>query len=61
MGGFYADNAREECAIPDSYEPVAVLALGYLGDPESLPEDLRMRETALRTRKPLEDVVFGRA
>ena len=38
---------------PDGYEPVAVLALGYLGDPESLPEDLRTRETAVRTRKPL--------
>jgi nitroreductase len=59
MGGFYADKAREEFAIPDGYEPVAVLALGYLGDPESLPEDLRMRETALRTRKPLEEFVFS--
>ena len=59
MGGFYADRAREEFAIPDGYEPVAVLALGYLGDPESLPEDLRTRETAVRTRKPLEEFVFS--
>jgi hypothetical protein len=36
-----------------------VLALGYLGDPESLPEDLWTRETALRTRKPLEEFVFS--
>jgi hypothetical protein len=28
MGGFHADKAREECAIPDGYEPVAVLTLG---------------------------------
>ena len=44
---------------PDGYESVAVLALGYLGDPESLPEDLRTRETAVRTRKPLEEFVFS--
>ena len=59
MGGFYADKARAEFAMPDGYEPVAVLALGYLGDPETLPEDLRARETALRTRKPLEEFVFS--
>jgi nitroreductase len=61
MGGFYADKARKEFAIPDGFEPVAVRALGYLDDPESLPEDLRTRETAVRTRKPLEGfVVRGR-
>ena len=59
MGGFYADRAREKFAIPGGYEPMAVLALGYLGDPETLPEDLRARETALRTRKPLEEFVFS--
>ena len=59
MGGFYTDKAREAFAIPDGYEPVVELALGYLGDPESLPEDLRTRETAVRTRKPLEEFVFS--
>ena len=59
MGGFYADKAREEFTIPDGYEPAVVLALGYLGNPETLPEDLRTRETALRTRKPLEEFVFS--
>ena len=59
MGGFYADKARAEFAMPDGYEPVAVLALGYLGDPETLPDDLRRRETAVRTRKPLEEFVFS--
>ena len=38
-------------SYPDGYEPVAALALGDLGDLESLPEDLRTRETAVRTRK----------
>jgi hypothetical protein len=46
-------------SYPDGYEPVAVLALGDLGDLESLPEDLQTRETALRTRKPLEEFVFS--
>jgi nitroreductase len=59
MGGFHTDKAREAFAIPDGYEPVAVLALGYEGDPETLPEDLRERERAPRTRKAMHEFVFA--
>lgn len=58
MGGFYAEKAREAFHIPDGYEPLAAIAIGYEGDPETLPEDLRERERAPRTRRPLAEFVF---
>jgi nitroreductase len=59
MGGFRADAAKERFRIPDGWEPVSVIALGYPGDAESLPDSLREREKARRRRKPLEEFVFS--
>jgi nitroreductase len=59
MGGFYADTAREVLRIPAGYEPLAVVALGYPGDHEALPEDLREREVAPRSRKAQREFVFA--
>lgn len=59
MGGFMVDDAREVFNIPSDYEPVAVGAVGYLGDITLLPEDLKEREVATRERKPIEEFVFG--
>ncbi len=44
MAGFSADKARELYGIPESADAVAAIALGYVGDPNSLPEDLKSRE-----------------
>ncbi|MGY0004986.1 nitroreductase family protein [Micromonospora sp. I033] len=38
--------------------PLVVVAVGRLGDPFALPEDLRDRETALRRRRPLADLLL---
>ncbi|TSA04609.1 MAG: nitroreductase [Nitrospiraceae bacterium] len=59
MAGFYPDKVRELYGIPKEYEPVAMIALGYPGDPESLPEKFRSREVAPRERKPLADFIFS--
>jgi nitroreductase len=59
MGGFDAGKARELFAIPEGHEPAVAIALGYPGDPATLPDDLRDREQAPRTRKPLADFVFA--
>ena len=59
MAGFHADRAREVYGIPESHEPVAAMAIGYLDDPGRLPDDLREREVAPRFRKPLESFVFS--
>ncbi|MBW4540612.1 MAG: nitroreductase family protein [Myxacorys chilensis ATA2-1-KO14] len=59
MAGFDVAKARETYNIPDGYEPVAAIALGYLGDPHTLSDKLQQRALAPRTRKPLHDFVFS--
>jgi nitroreductase len=61
MAGFNAEAARECFAVPEGWEPVSVIALGYPGDLDSLTEKLRQREIAQRQRKPLETFVFSGA
>jgi nitroreductase len=58
MAGFYPDRVRELYGVPDGFEPVAGIVLGYLGDPTILPEDLQQRELAPRVRRPIESFVF---
>lgn len=59
MAGFDADKARELYAIPEGYDPVAAIAVGYLGSADSLSEPLQQRQNLPRSRKPLQDFVFG--
>lgn len=59
MAGFDVEAARQRFDVPPGWEPVSVIALGYAGDPSSLPEKLRHRETAQRTRKALDTFVFS--
>jgi nitroreductase len=58
MGGFSHDKAREAFAIPSDFEIGAVTAVGYFGDPDTLPDQLRQQEVAPRQRKPLSEIVF---
>ena len=59
MGGFDSAKARAAFSIPEGFEPMTAIALGYVGDPETLPEKNRNQELAPRTRKPLTEFVFG--
>jgi nitroreductase len=59
MAGFDVARAREELSVPEGHEPVTVIAVGYRGDPESLPDRLRERELARRSRKALATFVFS--
>jgi nitroreductase len=58
MAGFDANKAREVFHIPDDWQAVATIAIGYPGDPNSLPDKLKERELAPRTRKALADFVM---
>ena len=58
MGGFDADKARQLLSIPEGFEPVTMFTVGYPGKPDNLPEDLRKREQAPRSRKPLQDIIY---
>jgi nitroreductase len=58
MAGFYPEKVRELYGVPEDFEPVAGIVLGYPGDAATLPEDLQQRELAPRVRRPLETFVF---
>lgn len=58
MAGFDVAKVWETYGIPDGYEPVAAIALGYHGNPQDLSERLQQRELNPRTRKSLETFVF---
>ena len=59
MGGVDKDRARANFAIPEDFEVGAAWALGYLGEPEALPEAYQAMEKAKRTRKGLGEIVFS--
>ena len=59
MAGFRVDQMRTDCQIPGDYDPVAIIAIGYSGDPALLPERLRAREAQPRIRKPLTEMVYS--
>lgn len=59
MAGFDVEKARVDLHIPSGCEPVAVIALGYPGDPTVLPEQLRARELQPRSRRPIDEWTFS--
>ena len=58
MAGLDPEKARKVFQIPEGWEAVAAMAIGYPGAPATLPEKLRERELAPRTRKPLSEFVM---
>lgn len=61
MGGIDAKALLEAFGLdPARYRALTVVALGYLGDAEALPEPLRERELAPRQRKDLDEIVLVR-
>ena len=59
MGGFDATALREAFGLDERFLAVSVTALGVLGDPDTLPDALRERELAPRTRKPLDEILVA--
>jgi nitroreductase len=59
MAGFDPIAAKREYDIPQEYEAIAALAIGYPGDPQSLPDKLRETETGPRSRKPISEFVMS--
>jgi nitroreductase len=59
MAGLSAEKAQEVFHIPDDYETVTAIAVGYAGDPNTLSEKLRERELGARVRKPLSEIAFS--
>ena len=59
MAGFDPETAKEAYDIPEGWEPIAAMAIGYPGDASSLPEPYQTREKAPRTRKPIREFVMS--
>ena len=60
MGGIEVADLRAEFDLPERYLPITVTAIGTVGSPDLLPEQYRERETAERTRLPLDELVIAR-
>jgi nitroreductase len=57
MAGFDTAGARRVFELPDSVRPLAVVAVGRLG--EYIDPDIAARDSKPRRRKPLEDIAFA--
>ena len=59
LTGIPPDNIREGYALSTGYEAVAGIAKRYQGDSTVLPDLLREKEVAPRSRKSLSEFVFS--
>jgi len=59
MAGIRKDVIRDTFDVPEDVEPMAGLAVGYLGDPESLGDKRREAEQSPRSRVAITDFAFG--
>ncbi len=50
MGGFDRQRATENLNVPETHEVAVMMAIGYSGDPDMLPENLKERELSPRER-----------
>jgi nitroreductase len=59
MAGVDLDKVRSEYNLPDGFEPQTAIAIGYGVNPDDLPEDVRAKAQAPRSRNAFADFVFG--
>jgi nitroreductase len=59
MAGYDNEKARQAFSIPAGWDPIAVLAVGYPGEAESLPQPYQDRERLPRVRKPIAEFVMS--
>ena len=60
MAGFDHKTIIDNLGVPDRYEPLIIMAIGYLGDIETLPDNLKARELAPRERYVEEEFVMNK-
>jgi nitroreductase len=59
MAGFYPEKAVEVFEIPEGFQPLTAIAVGYMGEPELLQGSNFEKEFQPRIRKDLRDFVFS--
>lgn len=60
MAGVDLGKVRSEYNLPDGFEPQTAIAIGYGLEPAEMPDDVREKEQAPRSRLPLTDLVFDK-
>lgn len=60
MAGFHHDTATDLLNIPDTFDIGVFIAVGYPGDPATLPEKLKLREAAPRERFMQQEFVMNK-
>ena len=58
MGGFDKEKTKVVFKTDADLQPVVIIALGFLGNPDDLPEALKVRELGARSRKSIEEIVL---
>jgi len=59
MGGFDADKARATFNVPERFQILAMVTVGYQASVDGLSGEVKERELAARSRKPLEELFFN--
>ena len=59
MGGIVPAKAREIYGIPEDFDVVTSLAIGYAAEGDEVPEPLREAASRPRPRKPLAEILFS--
>jgi nitroreductase len=58
MGGYSVEKVKDYFKLGDDIEPVAMMAVGYLGDGSSLTPELLKRDEVRRPRKSINEFVY---
>ena len=58
MGGFDVDKSREIFNLPEDCQPMAMLAVGYQAAADSLGDDFKQAELAIRSRMPVDQLFY---
>jgi nitroreductase len=58
MGGYSIEKVKNYFKLDDDIEPVAMMAVGYLGDGSTLTPELLKRDENRRPRKSIKEFVF---
>ena len=58
MGGFNAEKVKQVFSVPEQFTPMSMIAIGYPGNSEELPEKYRESELGIRKRRALEESFF---
>jgi nitroreductase len=61
MGGFDADKARASFKVPERYQILPMVTVGYQAPADALSDEVKERELAARNRQPLGELFFDGA